>query len=105
MPAQHLRPNVCHNTASLIDFQVPKVQWGDVGGLMGVKQGLKEAVEWPHLHPEALARLGAQPPKGGLPFSSSIQAGFVLTTYASCKIMTAVLQFPQLGCYSLLLLL
>lgn len=45
-------------------LQVPKVQWGDVGGLEGVKQRLKEAVQWPHLQPEALARLGADPPKG-----------------------------------------
>ena len=45
-------------------LQVPKVQWGDVGGLEGVKQRLQEAVQWPHLHPEALARLGAQAPKG-----------------------------------------
>ena len=44
--------------------QVPKVRWDDVGGLEGVKQGLKEAVQWPHLHPDALARLGAQPPTG-----------------------------------------
>ena len=44
--------------------QVPKVRWSDVGGLEGVKQGLKEAVQWPHLHPDALIRLGAQPPRG-----------------------------------------
>ena len=44
--------------------QVPKVRWSDVGGLEGVKQGLKEAVQWPHLHPDALTRLGAQPPRG-----------------------------------------
>lgn len=42
------------------------MQWGDVGGLEGVKQRLKEAVQWPHLQPEALARLGAEPPKGML---------------------------------------
>ena len=47
-------------------IQVPKVQWSDVGGLEGVKQGLKEAVQWPHLHPDALTRLGAQPPRGTL---------------------------------------
>lgn len=47
-------------------MQVPKVRWSDVGGLEGVKQGLKEAVQWPHLHPDALTRLGAQPPRGTL---------------------------------------
>ena len=35
-----------------------------MGGLAGVKQRLKEAVEWPQKHPEALARLGATAPKG-----------------------------------------
>ena len=40
------------------------MRWSDVGGLEGVKQGLKEAVQWPHLHPDALIRLGAQPPRG-----------------------------------------
>ena len=53
-------------TIVLVALQVPKVQWGDVGGLEGVKQRLKEAVQWPHLQPEALARLGAEPPKGSL---------------------------------------
>ena len=45
------------------------MQWGDVGGLEEVKQRLKEAVQWPHLQPEALARLGAEPPKGMLRLS------------------------------------
>ena len=44
--------------------QVPKVHLSEVGGLEEVKQGLKEAVQWPHLHPDALLRLGAQPPRG-----------------------------------------
>lgn len=72
MAAWHLQCSVCHNAACCVDFQVPKVQWDDVGGLEGVKQGLKEAVEWPHLHPEALARLGAQPLKGNFPSSSLV---------------------------------
>ena len=40
------------------------MRWRDVGGLEEVKQGLKEAVQWPHLHPDALLRLGAQPARG-----------------------------------------
>ena len=55
-----VRPSAMREVA----LEVPKVRWGDVGGLDGVKQRLQEAVQWPHLHPEALARLGAQPPKG-----------------------------------------
>ena len=44
--------------------QVPHVTWADVGGLDDVKLRLQEAVQWPHLHPEALERLGASPPRG-----------------------------------------
>ena len=55
-----VRPSAMREVA----LEVPKVRWGDVGGLDGVKQRLQEAVQWPHLHPEALARLGAHPPKG-----------------------------------------
>lgn len=55
-----VRPSAMREVA----LEVPNVRWGDVGGLDGVKQRLQEAVQWPHLHSEALARLGAQPPKG-----------------------------------------
>lgn len=58
-----VRPSAMREVA----LEVPKVRWGDVGGLDGVKQRLQEAVQWPHLHPEALARLRAQPPKGTNP--------------------------------------
>jgi len=37
-----------------------------VGGLEPIKARLQEAVEWPHLHADALRRLGAQPPRGVL---------------------------------------
>jgi SpoVK/Ycf46/Vps4 family AAA+-type ATPase len=49
-----------------------QVKWDDVGGLEEVKQRLKEAVEWPFKNPEALARLGAQAPKGMLGFWKSV---------------------------------
>ncbi len=61
-----VRPSAMREVA----LEVPKVRWEDVGGLDGVKQRLQEAVQWPHLHPEALARLGAQPPKGVNPHPS-----------------------------------
>ena len=44
--------------------EVPNVNWEHVGGLMNVKQELREAVEWPLKHPEAFKRLGVKPPKG-----------------------------------------
>lgn len=42
-----------------------QVSWDDIGGLEEVKQRLKEAVELPFQEPEALARLGVVPPRGG----------------------------------------
>ncbi len=44
--------------------ETPNIGWDDVGGLEGIKQDLKEAVEWPMKHPESFKRLGIKPPKG-----------------------------------------
>ncbi len=44
--------------------EVPNVKWEKIGGLEGVKQELKEAVEWPLKHPQAFKNLGVKPPKG-----------------------------------------
>jgi transitional endoplasmic reticulum ATPase len=44
--------------------ETPNINWNDVGGLDGVKQELKEAVEWPMKFPDAFVRLGIKPPKG-----------------------------------------
>jgi len=45
-------------------IEVSTVHWDDAGGLDGVKQHLKEAVEWPLKNPEIFTRLGIRPPKG-----------------------------------------
>jgi transitional endoplasmic reticulum ATPase len=45
-------------------FEAPNTSWNDVGGLDGVKQELKEAVEWPLQHGPSFKRLGIKPPKG-----------------------------------------
>jgi transitional endoplasmic reticulum ATPase len=45
-------------------IEVPTIHWTDIGGLEGVEQELKEAVEWPMKNPEMFARLGIKPPKG-----------------------------------------
>lgn len=44
--------------------ETPDIDWNDVGGLEGVKQELKEAVEWPLKYPESFTRLGIRPPRG-----------------------------------------
>jgi len=49
-----------------IMIEVPKVRWGDVGGLEDVKQLLVEAVEWPLKNAESFKRLGIDAPKGVL---------------------------------------
>ena len=51
-----------------VAVEVPTVHWDEIGGLEGVKQELKEAVEWPLKNPEIFKRLGIQPPKGILLF-------------------------------------
>ena len=51
-----VRPSALREVA----LELPRVGWQDVGGLQAVKQRLQEAVQWPQLHPESLARLGAQ---------------------------------------------
>jgi len=45
-------------------IEVPKVSWEDIGGLEGVKQQLREAVEWPLTKPEVFKRMGITPPRG-----------------------------------------
>ncbi len=51
-----VRPSALREVA----LELPATRWADVGGLAGVKQRLREAVEWPQRHPEALKRLGAR---------------------------------------------
>ncbi len=45
-------------------IEIPKVKWNDVGGLEGVKELLKESVQWPLSNPQAFKRLGIRPPSG-----------------------------------------
>ena len=47
-------------------IEIPNVSWDDVGGLEGVKQLLKEAVEWPLKNPESYRDIGVEAPKGVL---------------------------------------
>jgi transitional endoplasmic reticulum ATPase len=47
-------------------IEIPNVSWDDVGGLEGVKQLLKEAVEWPLKSPESYRDIGVDAPKGVL---------------------------------------
>jgi transitional endoplasmic reticulum ATPase len=44
--------------------EVPDIKWDDIGGLDGVKEELREAIEWPLKYPELFAQMNAVPPKG-----------------------------------------
>ena len=44
--------------------EVPDIKWDDIGGLEGVKEELREAIEWPLKYPELFAQMNAVPPKG-----------------------------------------
>ena len=44
--------------------ETPNIKWSDIGGLEGIKQELKEAVEWPMKYPESFTRMGIRPPRG-----------------------------------------
>jgi transitional endoplasmic reticulum ATPase len=44
--------------------QVPNVSWDDVGGLDSLKEELREAIEWPLKHKEAIEYAGVESPKG-----------------------------------------
>ena len=43
---------------------MPRTAWDDVGGLLAAKSKMKQAVEWPLLHPAAFKRMGLTPPRG-----------------------------------------
>ncbi len=44
--------------------EIPKVSWNNVGGLVGARQEIIEAVEWPLKRPEKFEMMGIRPPKG-----------------------------------------
>ncbi|MBL6747756.1 MAG: CDC48 family AAA ATPase [Candidatus Poseidonia sp.] len=47
-----------------IYVEVPEISWDEVGGLLEVKDRLKESVEWPLTKPELFEHFGIKPPRG-----------------------------------------
>lgn len=48
--------------------QRPNIEWTDIGGLVAVKEELKEAIEWPMKHADLFYEADIVPPKGLLLF-------------------------------------
>ena len=48
--------------------QVPNVSWDDVGGLESLKEELREAIEWPLKHKEAIEYVDVETPKGSFAY-------------------------------------
>jgi len=49
-----------------VSIEIPNIKWDQIGALEGVKQELKQAVEWPIKNPLAFKEMGITPPKGVL---------------------------------------
>lgn len=65
--------------------EAPAVRYSDIGGQASVIQKLREAVEWPLLHPEAFQRLGVKPPKGVLLYGPPGCSKTVMARACACE--------------------
>ncbi|KAG6836172.1 hypothetical protein H0H93_010653 [Arthromyces matolae] len=79
MPA--VRPSAMRS----LFVEAPPVRYTDIGGQGLVIQKLREAVEWPLLHPEAFTRLGVRPPKGVLLYGPPGCSKTVLARACACE--------------------
>ncbi|KAF7365302.1 AAA family ATPase [Mycena venus] len=59
-------PSIRPSGMRSVFVETPPVRYSEIGGQASVIQKLREAVEWPLLHPETFLRLGVRPPKGVL---------------------------------------
>lgn len=65
--------------------EMPQIRYSDIGGQANVIQKLREAVEWPLLHPEAFKRLGVRAPKGLLLYGPPGCSKTVLARACACE--------------------
>ncbi|KAJ7505432.1 AAA family ATPase [Mycena galericulata] len=59
-------PSIRPSAMRSVFVDTPPIRYSEIGGQTSVIQKLREAVEWPLLHPDAFLRLGVKPPKGVL---------------------------------------
>lgn len=55
-------------------IKCPNVKWSDIGGQEQLKLQLRQAIEWPLLHPQTFTRMGIQPPRGILMFGKDFNS-------------------------------
>ncbi|KIM36568.1 hypothetical protein M413DRAFT_449106 [Hebeloma cylindrosporum] len=78
-------PSIRPSAMRSLFFETPPVRYTDVGGQGPVIQKLKEAIEWPLLHPEAFRRLGVKPPKGVLLYGPPGCSKTILARACACE--------------------
>jgi len=78
-------PAVRPSAMRTLYFESPPVRYSDIGGQAAVIQKLKEAVEWPLLHPESFKRLGVRPPKGVLLYGPPGCSKTILARACACE--------------------
>ncbi|KAF5360883.1 hypothetical protein D9756_004533 [Leucocoprinus leucothites] len=78
-------PSVRPSAMRSLFVEAPQVRYSDIGGQAGVIQKLREAIEWPLLHPEAFKRLGVRAPKGLLLYGPPGCSKTVLARACACE--------------------
>lgn len=81
-----------------LDVEVASVSWDDIGGADDAKRRLKQAVEWPLRHADALARMGVSAPRGVLLYGPP---GCSKTTLARAVATATRVAFIPLSCAQL----
>lgn len=78
-------PSIRPSAMRSIFLDTPPIRYSDIGGQASVIQKLREAVEWPLLHPESFTRLGVKPPKGVLLYGPPGCSKTVLVRACACE--------------------
>ncbi|KAF8636220.1 hypothetical protein AX17_003706 [Amanita inopinata Kibby_2008] len=78
-------PSVRPSALRSLFTESPPIRYIDIGGQFHVIQKLREAVEWPLLHPGTFKRLGVKPPKGVMLYGPPGCSKTVLARACACE--------------------